>query len=167
MGTMGVIDDAWLLIDGNRIASFGEMKHLDKWPLGEDATIDVLDVQGGTVLPCWCDPHTHLVFPCSREEEFVDKIRGLSYAEIARRGGGILNTADRLHAMSEDELYNLSMQRLQEVAASGTGCVEIKSGYGLSTEDELKMLRVVKRMKENSPLTIASTFLGAHAVGRD
>lgn len=163
MSTMGVIDNAWLLIDDDRIASFGEMKDLDKLSLEADATIDA---EGGAVLPCWCDPHTHLVHPGSREGEFVDKIRGLSYAEIARRGGGILNSADRLHAMSEDELFALSMQHLGELAATGTGCVEIKSGYGLNTADELKMLRVVKRMQESTPLKIVSTFLGAHAVGR-
>ncbi len=163
MGAMGVIDNAWLLIDDDRIAAFGEMRKLDKLSMGEDVTVDA---QGGAVLPCWCDPHTHLVFPCSREEEFVDKIRGLSYAEIARRGGGILNSADRLHDMSDDELYDLSMQRLGNLMATGTGCVEIKSGYGLSTDDELKMLRVVKRMKENTTVRIVSTFLGAHAVGR-
>ena len=164
MGEMGVIDDAWLLIDDDRIASFGNMKDLDKLALGEKAAIDA---EGGAVLPCWCDPHTHLVYPGSREGEFVDKIRGLSYAEIARRGGGILNSADRLHAMSEDELFSESMQRLEELVATGTGCVEIKSGYGLNTADELKMLRVVKRLQQSSPLKIVSTFLGAHAVGRN
>ena len=164
MGEMGVIDDAWLLIDDDRIASFGNMKDLDKLVLGEDTAIDA---EGGAVLPCWCDPHTHLVYPGSREGEFVDKIRGLSYAEIARRGGGILNSADRLHAMSEDELFSDTMQRLEELIATGTGCVEIKSGYGLNTADELKMLRVVKRLQQSSPLKIVSTFLGAHAVGRN
>ncbi|MBR6182908.1 MAG: imidazolonepropionase [Prevotella sp.] len=164
LGEMGVIDDAWLLIDDDRIASFGKMKDLDKLVLGEDTAIDA---EGGAVLPCWCDPHTHLVYPGSREGEFVDKIRGLSYAEIARRGGGILNSADRLHAMSEDELFSDTMQRLEELIATGTGCVEIKSGYGLNTADELKMLRVVKRLQQSSPLKIVSTFLGAHAVGRN
>ena len=164
MGEMGVIDDAWLLIDDDRIASFGKMKDIGKLSIGEETAIDV---EGGTVLPCWCDPHTHLVYPGSREGEFVDKIRGLSYAEIARRGGGILNSADRLHAMSEDELFSDSMQRLEELVATGTGCVEIKSGYGLNTADELKMLRVVKRLQQSSPLKIVSTFLGAHAVGRN
>ena len=164
MGEMGIIDDAWLLIDDDRIASFGNMKDLDKLALGEDVAIDA---EGGAVLPCWCDPHTHLVYPGSREGEFVDKIRGLSYAEIARRGGGILNSADRLHAMSEDELFSDTMQRLEELIATGTGCVEIKSGYGLNTADELKMLRVVKRLQQSSPLKIVSTFLGAHAVGRN
>ncbi|MBO4850727.1 MAG: imidazolonepropionase [Prevotella sp.] len=163
MSSMGIIHDAWLLIDNDRIASFGEMKDLGKLPLGEETTIDA---EGGAVLPCWCDPHTHLVYPGSREGEFVDKIRGLSYAEIARRGGGILNTTDRLHTMSEDNLFDLSMLRLKELAATGTGCVEIKSGYGLNTADELKMLRVVKRLRKRSPLRIVSTFLGAHAVGR-
>lgn len=117
-------------------------------------------------MPSWCDSHTHIVFAGSREAEFVDKIRGLSYAEIAKRGGGILNSADLLHTLSEDELYRQAMVRMEEVMRKGTGCVEIKSGYGLNTADELKMLHVIKRIKENSPLRVKSTFLGAHAVGR-
>ena len=124
------------------------------------------DAQGGAVFPSFCDSHTHLVYAGSREGEFVDKIQGLSYAEIARRGGGILNSADRLHAMSEDELFRQAMQRVEEIARKGTGAVEIKSGYGLNTADELKMLRVVRRIKESSQLRVVSTFLGAHAVGR-
>ena len=162
MNRMGSIDNAWLLIEGEDIASFGAtdspdaVKHADT----------IVDAHGGTLLPCWCDPHTHMVYATSREGEFVDKIRGLSYAEIARRGGGILNSADRLHAMSEDELYCEAMKRLHWMVSHGTGCVEIKSGYGLNTSDELKMLRVVKRMKETSRVKIVSTFLGAHAVGR-
>ena len=118
------------------------------------------------VLPSWCDSHTHIVFAGSREREFVDKINGLSYEEIAKRGGGILNSADLLHNTSEDELYRQAMTRLDEVIRKGTGCIEIKSGYGLNLEDELKMLRVIKRMKEASPAKIVSTFLGAHAVAR-
>ncbi len=161
MNQMGTIDNAWLLTDGDLIADFGRMDQ----PCTLDATL-TLDARGGTVLPCWCDPHTHLVYAGSRETEFVDKIRGLSYAEIARRGGGILNSADRLHGMSEDELTEAALERLNEMMGMGTGCVEIKSGYGLNTDDELKMLRVTQRLKTLSPLRIVSTFLGAHAVGR-
>ena len=163
MRHLGTINDAWLLTEDNQIAAFGKKSDIDQ--LDVTPTV-VIDAQGGTVLPCWCDPHTHLVYAGSRETEFVDKIRGLSYAEIARRGGGILNSADRLHGMSEEELTAAAMQRLNEMAARGTGCVEIKSGYGLNTEDELKMLRVVRRLKAESPMRIVSTFLGAHAVGR-
>ena len=115
------------------------------------------------VLPCWCDSHTHLVFSGSREEEFIDKIKGLSYSEIAAKGGGILNSAKKLNETSEDELFNLAWKRLEEVSKLGTGAIEIKSGYGLSLEGELKMLRVIKKLKEKSPLKIKATFLGAHA----
>ena len=125
-----------------------------------------VDACGGTVLPTWCDPHTHIVYAGSREGEFVDKIQGLSYAEIARRGGGILNSADLLHTLGEDELYHQAMRRVEEIMRKGTGCVEIKSGYGLNTADEMKMLRVIKRIKESAPLRVMSTFLGAHAIGR-
>lgn len=130
------------------------------------AGVEVFDAKGGAVLPSWCDSHTHIVYAGSREQEFVDKIRGLSYAEIAQRGGGILNSADRLHEMSEEELYRQAMRRVDEVIRKGTGCVEIKSGYGLNTEDELKMLRVIRRIKETTRLKVVSTFLGAHAVSR-
>ena len=164
MKEMGVMGDAWLLMDDDRIADFGKMNDLDRNDILAQETIDV---QGGAVLPCWCDPHTHLVYAGSREGEFVDKIRGLSYEDIARRGGGILNSADLLHEMTEDELYQAAMQRLDEMAANGTGCVEIKSGYGLNTNDELKILRVIRRMKQTSRVRIMATFLGAHAVGRD
>ena len=119
------------------------------------------------MLPSWCDSHTHIVFAGSRDQEFVDKIRGLSYAEIAKRGGGILNSADKLHDMSEDELYQQAMHRVDEVIRKGTGCIEIKSGYGLNTADELKMLRVIERIKETTPLKVVATFLGAHAVSRE
>ena len=118
------------------------------------------------LFPSFCDSHTHLVYAGSREQEFLDKINGLSYEEIARRGGGILNSADRLHETSEEELYRQAMTRVREIIAMGTGCVEIKSGYGLSTEDELKMLRVIRRIRETAPLTVRATFLGAHAVAR-
>ena len=161
MKDLGVLDEAWLSVDGDRISGFGRMADLD---IGEAYAHDVIDAHWGTVLPCWCDPHTHLVYAGSREGEFVDKIQGLSYAEIARRGGGILNSADLLHEMSEDDLYRAAMQRLREMVTAGTGCVEIKSGYGLTTESELKLLRVIRRLKENSPLTIKSNFLGAHGI---
>lgn len=163
MGIVNTIDDAWLLVEDGRFAAFGAAA--DGMPPLDD-TAEVVDAEGGMVLPSWCDSHTHIVFAGSREREFVDKINGLSYEEIARRGGGILNSADLLHNTSEDELFRQTMQRLDEVIRKGTGCIEIKSGYGLSLEDELKMLRVIKRMKEASPAKIMSTFLGAHAVAR-
>lgn len=163
MGIVNTIDDAWLLVEDGRFTAFGAVA--DGMPALDD-TVEVVDAEGGMVLPSWCDSHTHIVFAGSREREFVDKINGLSYEEIARRGGGILNSADLLHNTSEDELFRQAMQRLDEVIRKGTGCIEIKSGYGLSLEDELKMLRVIKRMKEASPAKIMSTFLGAHAVAR-
>ena len=163
MAHLGQIDDAWLLVDGERIASFGEMKALQEAEIHADR---VLDACGGTVLPSWCDPHTHIVYAGSREGEFVDKIRGMSYEEIAKRGGGILNSADLLHTLSEEQLYEQAVKRAREMILKGTGCIEIKSGYGLNTADELKMLRVIKRMKETLPVKIVATFLGAHAVGR-
>lgn len=163
MSIVNTIDDAWLLVEDGRFAAFGAVA--DGMPPLDD-TVEVVDAEGGMVLPSWCDSHTHIVFAGSREREFVDKINGLSYEEIARRGGGILNSADLLHRTSEDELFRQAMQRLDEVIRKGTGCIEIKSGYGLSLEDELKMLRVIKRMKEASPAKIMSTFLGAHAVAR-
>lgn len=163
MGIVNTIDDAWLLVEDGRFAAFGAVA--DGMPSLDDSA-EVVDAEGGMVLPSWCDSHTHIVFAGSREQEFVDKINGLSYEEIARRGGGILNSADLLHRTSEDELFRQAMQRLDEVIRKGTGCIEIKSGYGLSLEDELKMLRVIKRMKEASPAKIMSTFLGAHAVAR-
>lgn len=163
MAQLGTIDDAWLLVDGERISSFGEMRRLDEVTAGADY---VVDAQGGMVLPSWCDPHTHIVYAGSREGEFVDKIRGMSYEEIAKRGGGILNSADLLHTLTEESLYEQAVKRAREMMLKGTGCIEIKSGYGLNTADELKMLRVIKRMKETLPVKIVSTFLGAHAVGR-
>lgn len=163
MKNLGQLDNAWLLVDDGLIAGFGIMDGLEGNGPAADKEIDA---GGGAVLPSWCDPHTHIVFADSREAEFVDKIRGLSYAEIARRGGGILNSADRLHATSEDELYRQAMNRVHEIMSKGTGCVEIKSGYGLNMEDELKMLRVIRRIKDSAPLRVVSTFLGAHAVGR-
>ena len=163
MARINTISNAWLLVEDGRFAQFGSMA--DGMPASDEAD-KIIDAEGGMVLPSWCDSHTHIVFAGSREREFVDKINGLSYEEIARRGGGILNSADLLHNTSEDELYHQAMMRLNEVIQKGTGCIEIKSGYGLNIEDELKMLRVIQRMKETSKAKIASTFLGAHAVAR-
>lgn len=163
MSGLNTLDNAWLLADDGRFAAFGGMD--DMPPKGLRADV-VVDARGGMVLPSWCDPHTHVVYAGSREGEFVDKIRGLSYAEIARRGGGILNSADLLHTLSEDELYAQAMCRVREVMKKGTGCLEIKSGYGLNTADELKMLRVIRRISESAPARVVSTFLGAHAIGR-
>ena len=163
MATFNTIDNAWLLIEDERIAQFGSMA--DGMPPISDID-NTIDAEGGMVLPSWCDSHTHIVYAGSREREFVDKINGLSYEEIAKRGGGILNSADLLHNTSEDDLYRQAMTRLDEIIRKGTGCIEIKSGYGLNLEDELKMLRVIQRMKESSPAKIVSTFLGAHAVAR-
>lgn len=164
MARQDVLHHAWLLIEDGRFAAFGE--GAAPGPDGKTIGHTVVDAAGGAVLPSFCDSHTHLVYAGSREQEFTDKINGLSYEEIARRGGGILNSADRLHDMSEDDLYHASMQRVNEIIRKGTGAVEIKSGYGLNTADELKMLRVIRRIKESSPVTVVSTFLGAHAVAR-
>lgn len=161
MSEIGLLDNAWLLIDNERIADFGQM---DALPSEEGG--GVIDADGGMVLPAFCDSHTHIVFAGTREQEFLDKIKGLSYAEIAAHGGGILNSADLLHRTSEDELYRQAMSRVNEMISKGTGAIEIKSGYGLTTEDELKILRVIRRIRETSPAIIRATFLGAHAVGR-
>ena len=163
MKRLGTINDAWLLMEDGKISAFGSMSDMPSGGFVVDAEVDA---QGGTVLPSWCDPHTHIVYAGSREGEFVDKIMGLSYAEIAKRGGGILNSADLLHTLSEDELYRQAMRRAEEIMRKGTGCVEIKSGYGLNTADELKMLRVIRRIKDSVPMRVVPTFLGAHAVGR-
>lgn len=160
MNETGILHDAWLLIDGDRIAAFGAMADM---PTDAD---EYVDANGGLVLPSFCDSHTHIVYAGSREGEFLDKINGLSYEEIARRGGGILNSADRLHETTEDELYEQSMERVNEMISKGTGAMEIKSGYGLRTEDELKMLRVIRRIRDHTPALVRSTFLGAHAIGR-
>ncbi len=152
------LSDAWLLIRDGCIDSYGPMSSV---PGRAD---DILDAGGRLVFPCFCDSHTHLVYAGSRETEYVDKIRGLSYEEIAKRGGGILNSAGRLHDASEEELTESALTRLEEIMKLGTGAVEIKSGYGLNTEDELKMLRVIRGLKALSPLSIRATFLGAHAV---
>lgn len=166
MSVFPSINNAWLSVTDGRIADFGSLCCVDTAAQRTDDYDTIIDAEGGMVLPSFCDSHTHLVYAGSREQEFVDKINGLSYSEIARRGGGILNSADRLHSLSEDELYEQSMTRVREIIKKGTGAVEIKSGYGLSTEDELKMLRVIRRIKETVPLKVMSTFLGAHAVAR-
>lgn len=167
MSETGIQENAWLLIEDDKIACFGPMSDCPdlSQESGQDS-FDVIDADGGFVLPAFCDSHSHIVFAGTREQEFLDKIKGLSYAEIAAHGGGILNSADLLHNTSEDELYRQAMERVNEMMAKGTGAIEIKSGYGLTTQDELKILRVIKRIKENSPAIIKSTFLGAHAVGR-
>lgn len=163
MAGMPTIDNAYLLMEQGRITAYGRM---DEWAAaGMHADLEV-DAEGGMVLPAWCDPHTHIVYAGSREGEFVDKIRGMGYEEIARRGGGILNSADRLHVCAEDDLFRQAKGRALEMMAKGTGCIEIKSGYGLNTADELKMLRVIRRLKQELPVRIVSTFLGAHAVAR-
>lgn len=167
MSETGTLENAWLLIEDDKIACFGSMSDCPdlSQESGQDS-FDVIDADGGFVLPAFCDSHSHIVFAGTREQEFLDKIKGLSYAEIAAHGGGILNSADLLHNTSEDELYRQAMERVNEMIAKGTGAIEIKSGYGLTTQDELKILRVIKRIRENSPALIKSTFLGAHAVGR-
>lgn len=158
MNLLPEIENAYLLIEDEVIKSFGKMEEA---PSTAD---EVVDVKGRYLLPSFCDGHTHIVYAGSREHEFIDKINGLSYEEIAKRGGGILNSAERLHNTSEDELYEQALTRVNEMIAFGTGAADIKSGYGLSVEDELKMLRVIKRLKETTPLTIRANFLGAHAV---
>lgn len=167
MSETGTLENAWLLIEDDKIVCFGPMSDCPdlSQESGQDS-FDVIDADGGFVLPAFCDSHSHIVFAGTREQEFLDKIKGLSYAEIAAHGGGILNSADLLHNTSEDELYRQAMERVNEMIAKGTGAIEIKSGYGLTTQDELKILRVIKRIRENSPAIIKSTFLGAHAVGR-
>jgi len=162
MATLETLANAWLCLDDELIFSYGKMGDEPCF----DEAVNVVDADGGMVFPSFCDAHTHIVYAGSREQEFVDKINGLSYAEIAKRGGGILNSADRLHEMSEDELFAQASERVREVMRKGTGAMEIKSGYGLNTEDELKMLRVIQRIRNAFPLQIVSTFLGAHAVGR-
>jgi len=153
------VENAYLVIENGIIAEYGEM---DKLGWADSSNDNLIDATGQMVLPAWCDSHTHLVFAASREEEFVDKLKGLSYAEIAARGGGILNSARKLNEASESELLRMAWARLHEVIQSGTGAIEIKSGYGLSVEGELKMLRVIKRLKETSPIPVKATFLGAH-----
>jgi imidazolonepropionase len=165
MDKLPVIENAWVAIDNGKIADFGKMSD---WPgITDWRNLEVIDVEGKYVLPAWCDSHTHLVFAAPRESEFVDRIKGLSYEEIAARGGGILNSAKKLQETSEEDLMESTRQRLDEIVRFGTGAVEIKSGYGLTVEAELKMLRVIKRLKEESPVTIKATFLGAHAIPKE
>lgn len=162
MATLSTIKDAWLAIEDNLIVGYGKM---ESWEGVSDWTnLEVIDATGKMVFPTWCDSHTHLVFAASREEEFEDRIKGLTYQEIAAKGGGILNSAKKLQNTSEEELYQNALIRIKEIQLMGTGAVEIKSGYGLSIEAELKMLRVIKRLKETCNLTIKATFLGAHAI---
>lgn len=162
MDAVGTLENAYLAIEDGKIAGYGPSEEMPD----ENAFDTVTDAGGGFVFPSFCDSHSHVVYAGSRDGEFLDKINGLSYEEIARRGGGILNSADLLHNTSEDELYRQSVERVREVMHMGTGALEIKSGYGLTTEDELKMLRVIRRIKENVPIIIKATFLGAHDVGR-
>ncbi len=164
MSKIKTISDAWIYIEGDRISDFGKMKDIPDFSKAWGMKMKVVDASGRMVFPSFCDSHTHLVYAGSREIEYIDKIKGLSYEEIAERGGGILNSARRLHEATEDELIEQALPRLQEIMMLGTGAVEIKSGYGLTVEDELKMLRVIRRLKVMTPLTIVPTFLGAHAV---
>lgn len=160
LAELPLIENAFLLVEDGLITEYGSMQDLDS--LVPQKPKVIIDAAEQSVLPAWCDSHTHLVFAGSRENEFVDKIKGLSYADIAAKGGGILNSARKLNDTSEDELFNSAWERLQDIARMGTGAVEIKSGYGLTVEGELKMLRVIKKLKEKSSLLIRSTFLGAH-----
>jgi imidazolonepropionase len=162
MAILPTINNAYLLIENDTISSYGSMDNCPK--INPDKTIDA---SGKIVLPTWCDSHTHIVYAGNREQEFVDRINGLSYEEIANRGGGILNSAMLLNQTSEEEIYNQSKARLEEVMQLGTGAVEIKSGYGLTVEGELKMLRVIKKLAENYPIKIKATFLGAHAFPKE
>ncbi len=165
MQHLPIIDNAYLLTEGDRIKAFGKMEDFSPALLdGLTEPLQEIDATGKMVFPSFCDSHTHIVYAGTREVEYIDKIKGLSYEEIAKRGGGILNSAVRLHNTSEEELFDEAWLRLEKMASWGTGAVEIKSGYGLSTEDELKMLRVIRRLKEKSPLLIKANFLGAHAV---
>lgn len=162
MDNVPAAENAWLRIRDGKIKAYGDMKDFG----AENASEETYDAAGGDVMPAFCDSHTHIIYAGSRDGEFLDKIRGLSYEEIAARGGGILNSADRLHDTSEDELYRQSLERAREMMSKGTGAFEVKSGYGLTVADELKMLRVAARIRESVPARVKITFLGAHAVGR-
>ena len=165
MSQISTIKNAFVEIEDGIITLFGSM---NEWKGIEDwNNIEIIDAEGGMVFPTYCDSHTHLVFAASREDEFVDRINGLSYEEIAQRGGGILNSAEKLQNTSEDQLYNISIERLNNLIKMGTGAIEIKSGYGLTLDAELKILRVIKRLKENSEITIKATFLAAHALPKE
>ena len=165
MKNISTIKDAFIEIENGIITGFGSMDNwsgIDNW-----SNTEIIDAEGGMIFPTFCDSHTHLVFAASREEEFVDRIKGLSYQEIAKKGGGILNSAEKLQNTTEDELFESALARLKEVIKMGTGAIEIKSGYGLTLESELKILRVIKRLKEASDVTIKATFLGAHALPKE
>lgn len=166
MESLPCLEGAWLLTEGDRIAAYGIMQDLAPEELErmENSADEVVDATGRMVFPSYCDSHTHLVYAGSREMEFMDKLRGLSYQEIARRGGGILNSVELLHNTPEDELLRQTLVRAREIISLGTAAVEIKSGYGLTVEDEIKMLHVAKRVGEETPLKVRTTFLGAHAV---
>lgn len=164
MGELSIQQDAWMAVADDRIMEIGSMETFSNMSIG--GACHVVDLDGEWIFPSFCDSHTHIVYAGQRDGEFIDKINGLSYEEIAARGGGILNSADLLHSTSEEELYRQAMMRINEIICKGTGAVEIKSGYGLTTDDELKMLRVIQRLKRNAPIEIKATFLGAHAVGR-
>jgi imidazolonepropionase len=166
MAKINSIENAFLLINDDEIEDFGPMASCPK-DLNSDNNLTEIDATGKMVFPSFVDSHTHLVYAGSREIEYIDKIKGLSYEEIAKRGGGILNSAKRLHNATEEELYEQALPRINEIISQGTGAVEIKSGYGLNPEDEIKMLRVIKKLKETTPLRIKATFLGAHAVPAD
>ncbi len=160
LANLPVLTNAFLYLEAGHIAAYGNMAEAGAFM---QQGVEVVDAKGASILPCWCDSHTHTIFAASREEEFVDKIKGLSYADIAAKGGGILNSARKLNAMAEDELYAVALERLNGLIRLGTGAIEIKSGYGLSVEGELKMLRVLKRLKQAVPIPVKATFLGAHA----
>ena len=168
-GETGILENAWLRIEDGKIADYGTMSSLSGAPQSSSSDLfrGSIDAAGGMLLPGFCDSHTHIVYAGSREGEFLDKINGLSYEEIAARGGGILNSSDLLNKTSEDDLYAQSMERVNEMMAKGTVAMEIKSGYGLCPEGELKMLRVIDRIGKTIPAKVKSTFLGAHAVGRN
>lgn len=166
MGQVKTLKNAFVIIRDEIIEEFGTMDELKDVYRDDDLLIEI-DCSNRLVYPSFCDSHTHLVYPAPREKEFVDRIKGLSYEEIARRGGGILNSAKLLHETSEEELYNSAMERIVEIIKMGTGAVEIKSGYGLNTEDELKMLRVIRWIKETTPIYVKATFLGAHAIPQE
>lgn len=164
MDSLSSLKNAFLFCDNGIVNDYGLMKDYNFSVVENSPDIEIIDAAGKIIIPAFCDSHTHLVFPASREGEFVDKIKGLSYEEIAKRGGGILNSSKKIKEISEEDLYNNSFERLNDVMSYGTGSIEIKSGYGLSTEQELKMLRVIKKLKYNHSIRIKSTFLGAHAI---